>query len=481
MQQQPSPNDRFKMLFQMAIIWAVAYFVMQRFMPVPTPPEPGGPQSQLQRALGAEREGRQAAAPSWPAEWRKALGELPPPPSGSSVPQLARTDRIKKLEGAIDQYHKYADANPNSIEEYRARFHIINIYDFLSQYEGESASTHWFDQATQRLKELERKFHGKTGAVTLEVNGEVLTREADLGQLAAWRLDCIRAARDVRNQKKITWIALNTIVHAMGKDPAYSYFLALLVVVVVLKGLTFPFLKKQYEYQRDMMRIQPLLKELNEQMKGRPQEEISRRTMQLFKEHNVNMLAGCLPMLALVVVLWPVFYMIQDYEYQFTYAQFLWVGSAFAKNTWWLADNLAQFDVPLFVTYLLSTVIYSLLQPKPADPQQAQQQKMMMIMMPLVFGFFMWQGQWSSAFMLYWLVLNLVSMYQSWILNKRYGLGGFAGPAPAPAAAVAGGGSVAEPATPLTPMKGVTTPRVKPRRRQQPGPLGASRARGSRK
>jgi hypothetical protein len=157
-------------------------------------------------------------------------------------------------------------------------------------------------------------------------------------------------------------------------------------------------------------------------------------------------------MLVMMVVLFPVFWMVRDYEYQFTNATFLWVGSELSQNYWWLAKNLAQFDVPLFAIYLLSTVFYSLLQPKPADPQQAQQQKIMLFMMPLMFGWFMWIGKWSSAFMLYWLVLNIVSMIQSWILMKQFGLvtghGGASGGG-------GGGTETVPPSPPLQPMKGV--------------------------
>jgi hypothetical protein len=70
-----------------------------------------------------------------------------------------------------------------------------------------------------------------------------------------------------------------------------------------------------------------------------------------------------------------------------------------------------------------------------------------------MFGWFMWIGKWSSAFMLYWLVLNIVSGIQSWMLMKQFGL-----VTPHGGTADGGGGGGTEtvpPTPPLEPMKGV--------------------------
>jgi YidC/Oxa1 family membrane protein insertase len=171
-----------------------------------------------------------------------------------------------------------------------------------------------------------------------------------------------------------------------------------------------------------MQRIAPLMKDLQEKMKGRPPEEQQKKMIELQKEHNINMTGGCLPMVLQAAVLIPVFYMVRMYEYQFSKGYFLWIGSDLSHQ-WpqWFAPNLASFDVPMFALYMGSTILTSLLQPKPADPAQAQQQKMMMWMMPIMFGWMMWQGKWSSAFMFYWLVQNLVSMWQNWMLLRHFG------------------------------------------------------------
>jgi YidC/Oxa1 family membrane protein insertase len=455
-QQQQNPRSK---LTTFLITYLILFGALQIWLYFFAPKAPAPPEQQksvLAQARALEAEGRK------------------------DDPNVALADRKKKLEEAIGKYEEFYQQNKTALEGRQARFQQINIYDFLAQLEG---GTHWYDQAEHRLKDMETAFLKSQGEVQLEHKGVITTRTGDLGTIATERLDEIRRDRDAARRNYITYRTLDFFVNLTGKIPAFSYFFALLLIVVVLKVLTFPFQKKQYEYQRDMMRIQPKLKALQEEMKGRPQEEVSRRTMELFKENNVSLAGGCLPMLVMIAVLFPVFYMVQHYEYQFTNATFLWIGSELSKNYWWMANNLAQFDVPLFVIYLISTVGYSLLQPKPADPQQAAQQRMMMFMMPVMFGVFMFMYKWSSAFMLYWLILNLVSMYQSWILMKRYGL---AGGAAAAAAGGGGGGSAAPepaPAKPLEPMQGSEKARSNGRngKRGGSGQSGRVKPRGSRR
>jgi len=450
------PPDRRSMVGQMLLIWLLTlplYFMLfGRMQQAPATAE-----GTLEAAQRLEREGR------------------------TTGPSISIADRVKKLDQATQKYEAYYNENRDKPEGFKARFQQVNVLDYLAHLEGKKAGTHWYDRAEGVLKDMEHKLHKKSAAVELE-RGPVTdrvkeTKEGDLGTLATGRLNEIRKDRDVVNKDKVTYIVLDRFVWLTGYHPAYSYFLALAIIVVVLKTITFPFQKKQYKYMQDMMRIQPLVKDLQEKMKDRPQEEVNKRMMQLYKEQDVNIAAGCLPMLVMMFVLFPVFWMVRDYEYQFTNGHFVWIGSELSKQMWWLADNLAQFDVPLFVLYLLSTVLYSLLQPKPADPAQAKQQRIMLIAMPLIFGVMMWQYQWSSAFMLYWLVLNLVSMYQSWVLLKQFPQrpGGPGQPVPATAAAAAA------PEKPVEPMKGVhTRPGEKKKRRNRPGTLpGGVQPRGT--
>ncbi len=396
MAQQQTPKSRSNLLLFILLYIPVVYFVSQNSLFRP-PPAPEQTKALIDQARALEKEGREAG------------------------PSLARTDRIKKLEQAAQKYEEYFNQNKNNPEGYQARFQSVNVFDFLATT-VETESNHWYDQAEARLKQMETGLLGKTGSVKLEVAGRTEERTGDLGKIAQERLDMIRLARDTRNRPHWDYKLMAAVVGALGgaANPYMSYFLALLLIVVFLKTITWPLQVAQYRSTQAMMRLQPYMEELQRTMKGRPAEEMQRRQLELYKEHKVNPVSGCLPALAQAVTLFPIYWMIRAYEYQFTNARFLWIGSSASKSTPWLADNLAQFDTPLFIIYLISMVGYSLVQPQPTDPKQAQTQKMMMYAMPVMFGLIMWQGQWSSAFVLYWLILNAVGFYQSWILRKRF-------------------------------------------------------------
>ncbi len=427
MAQQPQKNSasRWINLFITYAIFLVIFnffFLRNQKPPAPTVPL-------LQQAQQLENEGRHPA------------------------PNVSKADWVKKLEQASQKYEEFYNQNKNNPDGWKARFAQVNIYDYLTTVDGKSVNTHWFDLSEQKLKDMEQALHGKVGTVTIEESGQSREQTQDLGDLASERLAHIQAARDTVNSRQPWWHILDFFVGLTGRNPNYSYFLALLIIVVVLKAATYPFQKKQFQYSRDMLRIQPKIKELQEKMKERPAEEMQRRMMQLYKEENVNLAGGCLPMAGMMVVLWPMFFMVRAYEYQFSHAHFLWVGSPLSHQVWWMATSLAKFDLPLFIIYLVSMAGYTFLQPPPPDPQQAQQMKIMGLTTPLIFGWFMYQQKWSSAFMLYWLILNIVSMYQSWRLNRHFG------PPSAPAAGSAGSGGGSRtplvPATPLEPMKGM--------------------------
>lgn len=452
--QQPQQQNMVTRMLTLLITGALYFYILNTFIFHPKS-TPAATQPLLQQAQQLENEGRHPA------------------------PNVSKADWVKKLEQAAQKYEDFAKENKDKPEGWQARFSQVNIYDYLTTVDGKSVNTHWFDLSEQKLKDMEKDLHGKVAPVTVEHNGQPQELPSqDLGAVASSELARIQAARDQANSKGIAWNILNTVVNLTGRNPAYSYSLALLIIVVLLKALTFPFQKKQFQYSRDMLRIQPKIKELQERMKDRPAEEMQRRMMQLYKEENVNLAGGCIPMLGMMVVLWPMYFIVRAYEYQFSNAHFLWIGSPMSHQVWWMATSLAKFDVPLFIIYLISMAGYTFLQPPPPDPQQAQQMKIMGLTTPFIFGWFMWMNKWSSAFMLYWLILNVVSMYQTWTLNRHFG------PPPGHGTQGSGGnggsGVPVPPPAPLGPMAGVQPKRpVKRKKRPNPSSLPGAPASGA--
>jgi YidC/Oxa1 family membrane protein insertase len=211
-----------------------------------------------------------------------------------------------------------------------------------------------------------------------------------------------------------------------------SYGLDMILLALVVRLALFPLAQQQFKSMAEMQKVQPLLKALQVQYKGNPQ-ELQAHTMALYKEHGVNPLAGCFPMLIQLPILLGLFWAINSHLKDFASATFLWIGSplstAFPQV---FATSLAALDMPLFVLYIASMYIsvrYG--SPPSSDPQQAQTQKIMAIMSPAMIAYFGWRYHWASALLIYWLALNVLTMAQQFYMYRKYGLiGGPKVPAP---------------------------------------------------
>ena len=205
---------------------------------------------------------------------------------------------------------------------------------------------------------------------------------------------------------------------------SYAYFLAILAISLLVRLLLTPLSNKQYSSMKEMQRIQPYVKELQAKYKNDPQ-VMMRKQQELYKEHGVNMFGGCLPSLAQLPFFILLYQMIVRYQYHFSAGHFLWIGSGLSHAfPAYLGTSLAQLDIPLLVLYGASMYVQSKMMATPsADPQQAEQQRMMSIMMPFMGTYFFYQYKLPSAFVLYYLISNLLMMGQQFYYMKKRGLG----------------------------------------------------------
>ena len=111
--------------------------------------------------------------------------------------------------------------------------------------------------------------------------------------------------------------------------------------------------------------------------------------------------------------------MIVRYQYQFTHGQFLWVGSSLSHQfPAFLGVNLGQPDIPILLLYALSMYVQQKMMVSP-DPQQAEQQRMMAVLTPFMSTYFFLQYHLPSAFVLYYLVFNILSTVQQRYYMKQ--------------------------------------------------------------
>ena len=182
-----------------------------------------------------------------------------------------------------------------------------------------------------------------------------------------------------------------------------NYGLAIIVLTLLLKLVTYPLTYKSMKSMKKMAKMQPQLQRLREKYKD-DKEGLNREMLTLMKSGGYNPMAGCLP----ILIQMPIFFAL----YRVLYSSIELYHAPFA---FWIRD-LSSHD-PFYVTPILMTAAMFLQQkltPSTAtDPAQAK----MMLFMPVVFGGLMMAL--PSGLTIYMLVNSVAGILQQFILNKK--------------------------------------------------------------
>ena len=153
---------------------------------------------------------------------------------------------------------------------------------------------------------------------------------------------------------------------------------------------------------KGMQKLQPEMKRLKEKY-GSDKQKLNQEMMAFYKEHKVNPLGGCLPMLIQIPVFFAL-YRVLLASIELRHAPFiLWITDLSAKD-------------PYYVTPLIMGVTMFLQQkmtPTNMDPTQEK----IMLMMPVVFTFMFLN--FPSGLVIYWLVNNLLTILQQYLIRRQ--------------------------------------------------------------
>ncbi len=172
---------------------------------------------------------------------------------------------------------------------------------------------------------------------------------------------------------------------------------------------------------KEMQRVQPKIEALRCKYKDDPM-RLQRETMELYKEHKINPLAGCLPMfLQLPIVI--SFYLVLARSIELKGASFLWIKDLSMPDRLFVLPNA---NIPFlgneFNLLPVLMIISSFFQQKMSmaaqeqTPETAQQQKIMMYVFPLVFFFFFYHM--PSGLVLYWFTTTTLTVIQQAYVMK---------------------------------------------------------------
>ena len=204
---------------------------------------------------------------------------------------------------------------------------------------------------------------------------------------------------------------------------------SLVLLALGLKLLFWPLNTKQFMAMIKMQQLAPQLKRLQEKYGKSDPQRYQQETMELYRKNGANPLAGCWPMLVQMPIIFSVYWAVIQNKKLYADQHWLWIGAPFSQHLpilpLWkaplLASSLALPDLILLLVYMASMYFIARYGSMPStDPQQAQTQKLMAWISPLMFAYIGFQYKWPSAMVLYWLSYNLFTMGQQFYLLKKY-------------------------------------------------------------
>lgn len=200
-----------------------------------------------------------------------------------------------------------------------------------------------------------------------------------------------------------------------------SYGWAIIFVTVAVKSALMPLTFRSIKAQMDMQRIQPIMKELQAKYKDKP-ELLNQEMIKLYKDHRVNPLGGCLP----ILVQLPFFISIYS---TFVSKEFNDLAGAGNSSFLFIQDltkkGLTPDNVFMVVIFGITTFIsQKMMTTNPDDPMQKQ----MLYIMPIMITVMFFTVPVPSAALLYIVSSNLFSMVQNFfVLKEKKRLGAISG------------------------------------------------------
>lgn len=183
-----------------------------------------------------------------------------------------------------------------------------------------------------------------------------------------------------------------------------QYGIAILILTIVIRLLILPLNLKQHRSSKAMQALQPELIKLQNKYKN-DREKYQQEMMKLYQEHNINPLAGCLPILIQMPILLALYHSIMyNPAIRGEHSTFLWMDLS-QPDTYYILPVIAA-----LTTYIQQKMVMS-------QSPNNQMQGIMIIFPILIFVMSM---SFPAALPLYWVYSNLFTLVQTYFL---YGIG----------------------------------------------------------
>ena len=199
-----------------------------------------------------------------------------------------------------------------------------------------------------------------------------------------------------------------------------NYGIIILLLTVFLKIVLFPIAYKTYMSSAKMRVLKPEIDEINKKIPKEKAMERQQATMALYKKAGVNPLAGCIPMLLQLPIVYA-FFRFFPASIELRQQHFLWATDLssydsiynFGFNIPFYGDHISLFTLLMTVTTIFYTKINNEMM---GSQQQMPGMKFMMYVMPIMFlGIF---NNLSSGLSYYYFLANMFTFLQMWVIRR---------------------------------------------------------------
>jgi len=197
-----------------------------------------------------------------------------------------------------------------------------------------------------------------------------------------------------------------------------EYGLSILLLTIIVRTIILPLMIKQYKNTKAMQALQPEMQKLREKYKEDPRKQ-QEEMMKLYQTHQVNPLAGCLPL----IVQMPIFIALYNSIYQnveirdHSFVGFQ-LGTSPSQGEWY------YYIIPTIAA--ITTLVQSMMMSK--QQTMAGPMKGLMYIFPVLI--FVMAINFPVALPLYWIYSNIYTIVQNYFM---YGKSKKNEPAPEPA------------------------------------------------
>lgn len=181
-----------------------------------------------------------------------------------------------------------------------------------------------------------------------------------------------------------------------------NYGVAIILLTLVVRLVLLPLTFSQVRSMQKMQELQPELQRIQKKYRNDPQ-RLNEETMKLWRQHGVSPLAGCLPVLIQLPILWAFFQALNTFEFKGA-AHFIWIENLAAPDPFYILPILAG-----VTTYWVSVTASPRVS---ADPSQ----RMLTYVFPVMITYF--SLRFPSGLALYWVASNVFSVLQQLAVNR---------------------------------------------------------------